>query len=50
MILFKPFLVDSNNGIHKGIKLVAPFLQLWFFGHQGNAVMYAFANIAYLIK
>lgn len=50
MILFESFFADSNNGIHKGIEVVAPFLQLGLSGHQGNIVMYAFADIAYLIK
>ena len=50
MILFESFFADSNNRINKGIEVVTPFLQLWFSGHQGNIVMYAFTDIVYLIK
>ena len=50
MILFESFFADSNNGINKDIELAAPFLQLGSADHQGNIVMYACADIAYLIK
>ena len=50
MMLFESFFTDSNNRIYKGVEVVAPFLHLWFSSHQGNIVMYALADIVYLIK